>query len=58
MTLELPHPRIGERRFVLQPLADIRPELVLPGRDQSIAGLLAALPPDEAPLVPAGDFGV
>lgn len=56
--LELPHPRIGERRFVLQPLADIRPELVLPGRDQSIAGLLAALPPDEAPLVPAGDLSV
>ena len=49
--LELPHPRIGERRFVLQPLADIRPELVLPGHSQSVAGMLAALPADEAPLV-------
>jgi 2-amino-4-hydroxy-6-hydroxymethyldihydropteridine diphosphokinase len=49
--LELPHPRIGERRFVLQPLADIRPELMLPGYGKSIAGLLADLPPDEAPLV-------
>ncbi|RYD38007.1 MAG: 2-amino-4-hydroxy-6-hydroxymethyldihydropteridine diphosphokinase, partial [Verrucomicrobiaceae bacterium] len=30
--LALPHPRITERRFVLQPLAEIRPELVLPGQ--------------------------
>ncbi|MEX1116829.1 MAG: 2-amino-4-hydroxy-6-hydroxymethyldihydropteridine diphosphokinase, partial [Akkermansiaceae bacterium] len=29
--LVLPHPRIAERRFVLQPLASIRPELILPG---------------------------
>lgn len=49
--LELPHPRIGERRFVLQPLADIRPDLVLPGRDEAIAAMLEKLPPDEAPLV-------
>lgn len=49
--LELPHPRIGERRFVLQPLADIRPELMLPGHVKNISGLLADLSPDEAPLV-------
>ena len=29
--LELPHPRINERLFVLQPLAEIRPDLRLPG---------------------------
>lgn len=42
--LVLPHPRIAERRFVLQPLADIRPELILPGMHQTVAELLACLP--------------
>jgi 2-amino-4-hydroxy-6-hydroxymethyldihydropteridine diphosphokinase len=50
-TLQLPHPRIGERRFVLQPLADIRPELVLPGKSKPVSGMLAQLVTDEPPLV-------
>lgn len=45
--LRLPHPRIHERRFVLTPLAEIRPELVLPNRNQSIAALLAQISNDE-----------
>ncbi|RYD19389.1 MAG: 2-amino-4-hydroxy-6-hydroxymethyldihydropteridine diphosphokinase [Verrucomicrobiaceae bacterium] len=49
--LELPHPRISERRFVLQPLAEIRPDLTLPGQRADIATLLAGLKSDEAPLV-------
>ena len=41
--LRLPHPRMHERAFVLQPLADIRPDLVLPHQRQSISELLANL---------------
>lgn len=48
--LTLPHPRLTQRRFVLQPLARIRPELVLPGQRKDIATLLAELDSDEAPL--------
>jgi len=43
--LTLPHPRLATRRFVLQPLADIRPGLILPGTHQTVAQLLAGLPP-------------
>ena len=46
--LVLPHPRMTTRRFVLQPLADIRPDLVLPGQSLTVAQLLAALPASPA----------
>ena len=29
--LEVPHPRIAERVFVLEPLVELAPELVIPG---------------------------
>jgi 2-amino-4-hydroxy-6-hydroxymethyldihydropteridine diphosphokinase len=48
--LTLPHPRLHQRRFVLQPLADIRPNLNLPGQTKSVAALLASLDSAEAPL--------
>ena len=41
--LTLPHPRAHEREFVLRPLADVAPDLVLPGRGR-VVELLAALP--------------
>ena len=39
-SLELPHPRIHMRKFVLQPLADIRPELILPSQTKTVGELL------------------
>lgn len=43
--LTLPHPRATERRFVLQPLADLWPECRLPGESRTVRELLQALPP-------------
>jgi 2-amino-4-hydroxy-6-hydroxymethyldihydropteridine diphosphokinase len=42
--LRLPHPRIVDREFVLRPLADIRPDLVLPKQIESVSTLLLRLP--------------
>jgi len=41
--LKLPHPRMAKRRFVLAPLAELAPQLVHPGLNQSISELLATV---------------
>ncbi|QIF03480.1 2-amino-4-hydroxy-6-hydroxymethyldihydropteridine diphosphokinase [Roseimicrobium sp. ORNL1] len=48
--LILPHPRMTQRRFVLQPLAEIRPKLVLPNDSRSISQHLETLQSPEPPL--------
>lgn len=42
--LTLPHPRLHERRFALEPLAELAPDVVVPGRGTASA-LLEALEP-------------
>lgn len=42
--LTVPHPRWAERRFVVQPLADLRPDLSFPGEPRAVRDVLAALP--------------
>lgn len=44
--LTLPHPRLHERRFALEPLAELAPDAVVPGRG-TVSALLAALDEDE-----------
>ena len=44
--LQLPHPRMHLRKFVLQPLADIRGDLILPNQRKAVRELLPK--PDES----------
>ena len=48
--LTIPHPQMIHRRFVLQPLNDIRSNLILPGDDATISEHLNHLESDEPPL--------
>jgi 2-amino-4-hydroxy-6-hydroxymethyldihydropteridine diphosphokinase len=41
--LQLPHPRMHLRKFVLQPLADIRPDMIFTGQTKTVRELLARL---------------
>jgi 2-amino-4-hydroxy-6-hydroxymethyldihydropteridine diphosphokinase len=46
--LTVPHPRAHQRRFVLVPLSELAPNLILPGQTQTVTELLANLPIDSA----------
>jgi 2-amino-4-hydroxy-6-hydroxymethyldihydropteridine diphosphokinase len=52
--LKLPHPSIGDRMFVLAPLADIAPGFVHPGTGLSIKEMLLACT-DSSKVVPIAD---
>ncbi|MBN2646091.1 MAG: 2-amino-4-hydroxy-6-hydroxymethyldihydropteridine diphosphokinase [Desulfuromonadaceae bacterium] len=42
--LEVPHPRMHQRRFVLQPLCDLAPQLIYPRLGRALSELLVELP--------------
>jgi 2-amino-4-hydroxy-6-hydroxymethyldihydropteridine diphosphokinase len=52
----IPHPRLHMRRFVLEPLHDLRPDLILPGQHRTVAQLLAATADSAAVELFAGDW--
>lgn len=41
--LEIPHPRLAERAFVLVPLCEIAPQILVPGSRETVSRLLASL---------------
>ncbi len=45
--LIVPHPRWAQRRFVVQPLCDVRPDMVLPEASKPVSEILRSLPPDD-----------
>jgi 2-amino-4-hydroxy-6-hydroxymethyldihydropteridine diphosphokinase len=54
--LVIPHPHWKERRFVLQPLVDVRPDLILPGSSKTAKEVLASLPETEEVTLFARDW--
>lgn len=46
--LEIPHPRMAERRFVLEPLAELAPELRHPVLNRSVREMLAKVTDQQA----------
>lgn len=53
--LEVPHPRMHQRRFVLVPLADVAADMTHPILHESIADLLARLPVEPGDVYPIAD---
>ncbi len=57
-TLRLPHPRLTERAFALRPLAELDPELTVPGTGRRVGELARALPPTPRaePIFPGAEL--
>jgi 2-amino-4-hydroxy-6-hydroxymethyldihydropteridine diphosphokinase len=53
--LEIPHPRMHKRRFVMQPICDIDPEFVHPVRGQRVQALLDQLDDDQQEIIRIDD---
>ena len=56
--LTIPHPRLPERAFVLQPFADIAPEVVHPLTQQTIAAMLKTVDKDGIERLPLDLSGI
>ena len=50
--LQVPHPRMLQRRFVLRPLADLIPEQPIPSDGRTVAQCLTDLPEDVPQIAP------
>ena len=53
--LQVPHPRMQDRRFVMVPVCDLAPRLVHPRLARTMADLLAALPVEDGDLTRLAD---
>ena len=50
--LQIPHPRMLERAFVMLPLAQLAPDLVIPGTDEPVIEILDNLDPSGISIYP------